>query len=132
TGGSPYNLNNSGGLKSDDGKVWVGGLALRIDEDGKGLEVLGHNFRNAYELALDSYGNMWQSDNDDQVVTCRTSFLMEGANAGYFSADGTRFWQADQRPGQATFNAHWHQEDPDVMPAGDNTGAGSPTGIVVY
>lgn len=132
TGGSPYNLENAGGLKSDDGKVWVGGLAMRIGEDGKGLEVLAHNFRNAYELALDSYGNMWQSDNDDQVVTCRTSWVMEGANAGYFSADGNRFWQADQRPGQSTFTAHWHQEDPGVMPAGDNTGAGSPTGMVFY
>jgi putative membrane-bound dehydrogenase-like protein len=132
TGGSPYNKENNGGQKSDDGKVWVGGLALRIGEDGKGLEVMAHNFRNAYELALDSYGNMWQSDNDDQVVTCRTTWVMEGGNAGYFSADGNRYWQADQRPGQSTFTAHWHQEDPGVMPAGDNTGAGSPTGMVVY
>lgn len=132
TGGSPYNKENTGGQKSDDGKIWVGGLAMRIGEDGKGLEVMAHNFRNAYELALDSYGNMWQSDNDDQVVTCRTSYVMEGGNAGYFSADGNRYWQADQRPGQSTFTAHWHQEDPGVMPAGDNTGAGSPTGMVVY
>lgn len=131
TGGSPYNKINKGGMISDDGKVWVGGLALRINPDGKGLKVMGHNFRNAYELALDSYGNMWQNDNDDQVVTCRTTFLMEGGNAGYFSADGTRFWQADRRPGQSTFTAHWHQDDPGVIPAGDNTGAGSPTGIVV-
>jgi len=132
TGGSPYNKENTGGQKSDDGKIWVGGLAMRIGEDGKGLEVMAHNFRNAYELALDSYGNMWQSDNDDQVVTCRTSYVMEGGNAGYFSADGNRYWQADQRPRQSTFTAHWHQEDPGVMPAGDNTGAGSPTGMVVY
>ncbi len=131
TGGSPYNKVNKGGMISDDGKVWVGGLALRIGADGMGLKVLGHNFRNAYELALDSYGNMWQNDNDDQVVTCRTTFLMEGGNAGYFSADGTRFWQADRRPGQSTFTAHWHQDDPGVIPAGDNSGAGSPTGIVV-
>ena len=27
--------------------------------------VLGHNFRNRYELALDSFGNIWQTDNDD-------------------------------------------------------------------
>ena len=30
TGGSPYNTKNQGNMKSDDGKVWVGGLALRI------------------------------------------------------------------------------------------------------
>ncbi len=132
TGGSPYNTQNSGNMKSDDGKVWVGGLALRINPDGKNMKVLGHNFRNAYELAVDSRGDLWQNDNDDQVVTCRTTWLMEGGNAGYFSADGTRYWQADQRPGQDVFTAHWHQDDPGVIPAGDRTGAGAPTGIVVY
>ncbi|HLL42114.1 MAG TPA: PVC-type heme-binding CxxCH protein, partial [Segetibacter sp.] len=130
-GGSPYNTKNEGNLKSDDGKVWVGGLTLRIKPDGAGLKVMGHNFRNSYETIPDSYGNLWQNDNDDQVVTCRTTWLMEGGNAGYFSTDGTRYWQADQRPGQDIFAAHWHQDDPGVMPAGDRSGAGAPTGIVL-
>ncbi len=131
-GGSPYNLDNVPGLTSDDGRRWVGGLALRMRPDGSGLTVLGHNFRNAYELTVDSYGNLWQNDNDDEVMTTRTTWLMEGGNAGYFSADGSRTWQADRRPGQDTFTAHWHQEDPGILPAGDRVGAGSPTGIVVY
>ncbi|MBA4849126.1 PVC-type heme-binding CxxCH protein [Emticicia sp. BO119] len=131
-GGTPYNKSNHGNQKSDDGRVWVGGLALRIDTEGKNLKVMGHNFRNSYEVGLDSYGNMWQNDNDDQVITCRVSYLMEGGNAGYFSADGTRFWQADRRPGQDMFTAHWHQDDPGVQPAIDNSGAGSPTGIAFY
>lgn len=132
TGGSPYNTKNQGDMKSDDGKVWVGGLALKIKPSGENLRVMAHNFRNAYELAIDSRGDMWQNDNDDQVVACRTTWLMEGGNAGYFSTDGTRYWQADQRPWQDVFTAHWHQEDPGVMPAGDNAGAGSPTGVVLY
>jgi len=132
TGGSPYNNKNEGNRRSDDGKVWVGGLALRIHPDGTGLKVMGHNFRNSYEVVPDSYGNLWQNDNDDQVVTCRTTWLMEGGNAGYFSTDGTRYWQADQRPGQEIFTAHWHQEDPGVMPAGDRSGAGAPTGVAFY
>jgi putative membrane-bound dehydrogenase-like protein len=103
-----------------------------VKPDGTRLKVMAHNFRNSYEVIPDSYGNLWQNDNDDQVVTCRTTWLMEGGNAGYFSSDGTRYWQADQRPGQEIFTAHWHQQDPGVMPAGDRTGAGSPTGIVVY
>ncbi|MVM29868.1 c-type cytochrome [Spirosoma sp. HMF4905] len=131
-GGTPYNKQNHGGQVSDDGRVWTGGMALRVNPDGSGLKVMAHNFRNNYETALDSYGNMWQNDNDDQVVACRTSWLMEGANAGYFSSDGTRYWQGDQRPGQPIPIAHWHQEDPGVMPAGDITGAGSPTGMVMY
>jgi putative membrane-bound dehydrogenase-like protein len=132
TGGSPYNLENKGNMKSDDGRVWVGGLALRIKPDGTGLKVMGHNFRNSYEVITDSYGNLWQNDNDDQVVACRTSWLMEGGNAGFFSTDGTRYWQADQRPWQEVYTAHWHQEDPGVMPAGDKTGAGSPTGVALH
>jgi putative membrane-bound dehydrogenase-like protein len=131
TGGSPYNLKNEGNQRSDDGKVWVGGLQLRMNPDGTRLKVLGHGFRNSYETYVDSYGDMWQNDNDDQVVTCRVAWLMEGGNTGYFSADGTRYWFADQRPGQDMFTAHWHQEDPGFIPAGDNTGAGSPTGVAV-
>lgn len=131
-GGTPYNQKNEPALVSDDNRIWVGGLALRIESDGSGLEVVGHNFRNAYELALDSYGNMWQNDNDDGVETCRTTWLMEGGNAGFFNSDGSRTWRADQKPGQDIFTTHWHQNDPGVIPAGDQTGAGSPTGVVVY
>ena len=131
TGGSPYNDKNEGNRRSDDGKVWVGGLALRVNPDGSGLKVMGHNFRNSYEVIPDSYGNLWQNDNDDGVVTCRTTWLMEGGNAGFFSSDGTRYWQADQRPGQNIFTAQWHQEDPGVMPVGDRSGAGAPTGVAM-
>ena len=60
------------------------------------------------------------------------SYVMEGGNAGYFSRDGTRNWQADRKPGQSIPSAHWHQEDPGVMPSGDIFGAGSPTGFLVY
>ena len=130
-GGTPYNNTNSPNRRSDDGRVWTGGLALRVNPDGTGLEVLAHNFRNSYEVFVDSYGDLWQNDNDDQVATCRTTWVMEGGNAGYFNATGERTWQADRRPGQSIEVAHWHQEDPGVMPAGDIYGAGSPTGVVV-
>lgn len=130
TGGSPYNLQNQGNQKSDDGKIWVGGLQLKMNADATGLKVLAHNFRNSFETYVDGMGDMWQNDNDDQVVTCRVSWLAEGGNAGFFSEDGTRYWSADHRPNQTMWQAHWHQNDPGVMPAGDNTGAGSPTGML--
>jgi putative membrane-bound dehydrogenase-like protein len=132
SGGTPYMKGNAGNQKSDDGRVWVGGLALEIAPDASQLKVMAHNFRNSYEVAMDSYGNMWQNDNDDQVIACRTSWLMEGSNAGYFSKDGTRYWQGDRRLDQDIFTAHWHQEDPGVLKVGDKTGAGSPTGVTVY
>ncbi len=131
TGGSPYNVENTPAMESDDGKIWTGGFAFRINPDGTGLEVLAHNFRNSYEVFVDSFGNLWQNDNDDEVATCRTSWVMEGSNAGFFSQTGERTWKADRRPGQNIEIAHWHQEDPGVMPSGDVYGSGSPTGVVL-
>ncbi|MHA4842776.1 PVC-type heme-binding CxxCH protein [Flavitalea antarctica] len=128
---SPYATKNQGGMKSDDGKIWTGGLVFRINPDGTGLEVVAHNFRNSYEVIMDSFGDFWQNDNDDEKAACRTSFILEGGNAGFFSATGERTWQADRRPGQTINQAHWHQEDPGVMPVGDIYGSGSPTGIAL-
>lgn len=132
TGGSPYNITNLPNMRSDDGHVWTGGLAMRTDPDGRHLTALAHNFRNSYEVAVDSFGDLWQNDNDDEVRACRTSWMMEGGNMGFFSADGTRTWRADQRPGQSIQTAQWHQDDPGVIPAGDIYGAGGPTGVAVY
>ncbi len=41
------------------------GMLFRCNPDGSKVECLAHNFRNNYEVAVDSYGTMWQSDNDD-------------------------------------------------------------------
>lgn len=57
---------------------------------------------------------------------------IDGANQGFASADGQRTWQSDQRPGQETSQAHWHQQDPGVLPAGEIYGTGAPTGMVRY
>ncbi|MEQ8765751.1 MAG: DUF1080 domain-containing protein [Planctomycetota bacterium] len=133
TGGGAEPADNKPGLVSDDGRVWVGGLVLSVGKDGKGLRVLGHNFRNNYEVAVDSFGNLFLADNDDDGNQgCRTVWVMEGGNFGYFSADGSRSWQADRRPGQESTRAQWHQDDPGVVPAGTINGAGGPTGVTVY
>jgi putative membrane-bound dehydrogenase-like protein len=132
TGGTPYNTANVPGRKSDDGRIYVGGLAMSIEPEGTGLAVFAHNFRNNYETCVDSFGDLFQNDNDDQVAACRTTWLMQYASAGYSSADGSRSWQADRRPGQSVPRAHWHQDDPGVIPMGDLYGAGSPTGMAVY
>src|SRR5206468_2539163 len=41
------------------------GMIFRMNPDGTGLETVAWNFRNNYEVALDSFGSMWQPDNDD-------------------------------------------------------------------
>lgn len=131
TMGSPYMLQNIAGHRSDDGNIWIGGFSVRMNSDGSGLKIVGNNYRNSYEQSINSFGDMYQSDNDDPPA-CRVSLIMEGGNAGFASADGLRSWQADKRPGQETPVAEWRQEDPGTMPAGDVYGGGSPTGVAFY
>ncbi len=119
------------GQPSDDGNVWVGGFSVRMNPDGTNARIVGHNYRNSYEQALTSFGDMFQSDNDDPPA-CRVAEVIEGGNAGFSSADGQRSWGADKRPGQDTPTAEWRQEDPGTMPSGDVYGGGSPTGVAFY
>jgi len=123
---------NKPGLVSDDGRVWTGGLVLAVDRSGEHLGVAAHNFRNNYEVALDAFGNLYQTDNDDGPPVSRTLWCMEGGNHGFFSEDGSRMWSADRRPGQTDSAAHWHSDDPGVVPAGCVQGSGGPTGLCVY
>ncbi len=117
--------------KSDDGHVYNGGVAMRMNPDGTNVEPIGHGFRNSYEQTITSFGDVFQNDNDDPPAS-RTSYLQEYGNFGFFSRDGTRHWSADRRPGQDTPTAEWRQEDPGTIPAGDIYGAGAPTGIAYY
>ena len=119
------------GLKSDDGHIYVGAVVLRVNPDGTGLRVVGHNMRNSYEETVTSFGDVFQNDNDDPPA-CRTTWLMEYGNLGFVSDDGTRKWQTERRPGQSAPIAEWRQEDPGTIPAGDVYGTGSPTGICFY
>jgi len=129
--GSPYMKQELGGLESDDGRVWIGGFTARMNPDGTNVTIIGHNYRNSYEQTVNSFGDLYQSDNDDPPA-CRVTPIMEGGNAGFASADGKRSWGADKRPGQDTPTAEWRQEDPGTMPAGDVYGGGSPTGVAFY
>lgn len=131
-GGTWYtDTRSAAGDASDDGNVWVGGFSVRMNPDGTNARIVGHNYRNSYEQALTSFGDMFQSDNDDPPA-CRVAEVMEGGNAGFSSADGQRSWGADRRPGQDVPTAEWRQEDPGTMPSGDVYGGGSPTGVAFY
>lgn len=119
------------GDASDDGNVWVGGFSVRMNPDGTNARIVGHNYRNSYEQSITSFGDLFQSDNDDPPA-CRVAEVIEGGNAGFSSADGKRSWGADKRPGQDVPTAEWRQEDPGTMPSGDVYGGGSPTGVAYY
>ena len=129
--GSFYSMQNISGRPSSDGQVYNGGVALRVNQDGTGMRPIGHNFRNSYEQAVSSLGDVFQNDNDDPPAS-RTAWLMEYGNMGFTSKNGLRRWGSDKMPGQTTQVAEWRQEDPGVVPAGDIYGGGSPTGIAFY
>ena len=96
--------------------------------------MLAHNFRNNYELAVDSFGGLWQSDNDDDGNRAvRINYLLEYGNYGYRDEMTGAGWQTPRTNLEKTIpEQHWHQNDPGVVPNLLVTGAGSPTGIVAY
>ena len=118
----------------DNGKPYYGGMIFRCDIDGSNFEVLAHNFRNNYEVAVDSYGRLWQSDNDDDGNKgVRINYILEYGNYGYRDELTGAGWRAE-RTGMSDKIPikHWHLNDPGVIPNLLQTGAGSPTGITIY
>jgi putative membrane-bound dehydrogenase-like protein len=117
-----------------DFKKYREGLLLRCDLDFTNVEVLGQNFRNNYEPTVDSYGTIWQSDNDDdgnQAV--RMNYVMENGNYGFSDELTGAGWRATRTNVEDSLQRrHWHQNDPGTVPNLIHTGAGSPTGLTVY
>ena len=111
--------------RSQPEPTYFGGVPLRMNEDGTELTVLAQNFRNPYETAIDSFGTLWQTDNDDDGnAWTRLNYVMEGGNFGH-RGPYLRSWQSDN-------STHWHEEIAGVAPGLLRLGAGSPTGLAVY
>ncbi|AMV30961.1 NPCBM/NEW2 domain protein [Pirellula sp. SH-Sr6A] len=131
--GNPI-LDRWGRKINDSGTPYRQGMVFRCNEDLSDMEVLGHNFRNNYEVAVDSFGSLWQSDNDDDGNRAtRINFVMEFGNYGYVDEATGAGWQAERTNWESEIpQRHWHLNDPGVVPTMLITGAGSPTGITVY
>jgi putative membrane-bound dehydrogenase-like protein len=145
-----FNFGNAGGqLKDKDGKAIIDlagneinsrgrpyrqGMIFRCNIDGSGVEVLAYNFRNCYEVAVDSFGTLWQSDNDDDGNrSVRINYVMEYGNYGFVDEMTGAGWEARRSNMEKEIpNRHWHQNDPGVIPNLLVTGAGAPTGILIY
>jgi len=127
-------ITDRAGNKVDDkGNPYHGGMVFRFDDDYE-FEVLGHNFRNNYEATVDSFGNVWQSDNDDDGnLAVRLNYIMAGGNYGYLDELTGERWRKS-RIGEHPHRGkrHWHQNDPGTVPNVVETGNGAPTGVAVY
>ncbi len=124
----------AGNEVNDQRKPYQQGMVFRCNLDGSQLETLGWNFRNNWEVAVDSFGTLWQSDNDDDGNRgVRINFVMEFGNYGYKDEMTGAGWQAERTNLEEEIPLrHWHLNDPGVVPNLLQTGAGSPTGICVY
>jgi putative membrane-bound dehydrogenase-like protein len=145
-----FNFGNSGNqIKDKDGKPIIDmagnevtasrnpyqeGMVFRCNLDGSQFETLGWNFRNNWMVTVDSYGSIWQSDNDDDGNKgVRINYVMEYGNYGYKDEKTGAGWQTPRTGLEETIpERHWHLNDPGVVPNVLLTGAGSPTGITVY
>jgi putative membrane-bound dehydrogenase-like protein len=115
-------------------KKYKQGMIFRCNPDGSQVQCLANNFRNNYEVAVDSYGTLWQSDNDDDGNRAvRINYVMEYGNYGYTDEMTGAGWRANRTNQEDSIPLqHWHLNDPGVVPNLLQTGAGSPTGIVSY
>ncbi|MEM1135333.1 MAG: PVC-type heme-binding CxxCH protein [Bacteroidota bacterium] len=123
-----------GNIVNNSGNPYRQGMLFRCKPDGSELEVLGHNFRNIYEVAVDSYGNIWQTDNDDDGnKAVRVNYIIEYGNYGYTDEMTGAGWR-NLRTGmhEEIPKRHWYQNSPGVIPNLLYTGAGSPSGLAVY
>ncbi|QDT05515.1 Cytochrome c [Rubripirellula lacrimiformis] len=94
------------------------GATLRVNRDGTELQILSSGHRNNYEAAVDSFGNVFGSDNDDDGNRgCRMYWVMAGGEYGYQHPDSSR---------------HWAEELPGIIPKLVGTGNGAPSGLIVY
>ncbi len=124
----------AGNVVNDSGKPYRQGMVFRCELDGSNFETLGWNFRNNYEVAVDSFGSLWQSDNDDDGNRgVRINFVMEFGNYGYVDEMTGAGWKVKRTNMEKTIpEQHWHLNDPGVVPNLLQTYQGSPTGICVY
>jgi putative membrane-bound dehydrogenase-like protein len=102
---------------------------LRTDLEGRHLEVLASNMRNPYEPTVDSFGNVFISDNDDDGnEQTRINYVLEGGNYGYWNEGSNNRRRGNRRLDRV----HWNTDRPGVMPTMLKTGFGSPTGLLFY
>jgi len=127
-------IDKAGNVVDDSINPYQQGMVFRCNLDGSDFETLGWNFRNNWEVCVDSFGTLWQSDNDDDGNRgTRINYVMEYGNYGYCDERTGAGWR-EARTGwhDEIPLRHWHLNDPGVMPNLLQTGAGSPTGICVY
>ena len=100
------------GEKSDDGHVWVGGTAYRMNPDGTNVEPIGHNFRNSYEQTVTSFGDVFQNDNDDPPASAHHLPASNTATSASPPSTVNALGAPIAVPASPSPTAEWRQDDP--------------------
>ena len=110
------------------------GVVFRCSQDFTKVEILAENFHNGFEVAVDSYGTMWQADQEEPGNGGdRVSYVMENGNFGYIDEMNGNSWRVNRTNLEDEIpRRHWHQNDPGVVPNLLQTGSGFPMGMTVY
>lgn len=99
-----------------------GGMVLRTDIEGKKVEIVAGGIRNAYDLAFNHDGDVFIHDSD---MEWDEGLVWHRPTRIYQVSPGSDFgWRSGW--------AKWPNYYPDCVPPILETGAGSPTGLVVY
>jgi hypothetical protein len=104
------------------GKKPPGGFVVRMDENGKDVELFGAGQRNTYDIAFNGDGELFGYDSDMEwdwgtpwYRPTRAFHVTSGADHGF--REGT---------------AKWPEYYQDSLPATVNIGVGCPTGVSIY
>ena len=99
-----------------------GGVVIRTNTEGEGVQIVAGGLRNAYDLAFNSEGELFTHDSDmesDEGTTWyRPTQVFHVVPGGEFG------WRSGW--------SKWPDYYVDAVPAIADTGRGSPTGAVVY
>jgi putative heme-binding domain-containing protein len=97
-----------------------GGYICKTDPDGKNIELFAGGFRNQYEIAFDTGGELFSFDSDMEwdmgtpwYMPTRINHVVEGGDYGWRSGSG-----------------RWPAYYADSLPASVDIGPGSPTGVL--
>ncbi len=97
-----------------------GGYVCKTDPDGKRVELFAGGFRNQYDIAFDSNGELFTYDSDMEwdmgspwYMPTRINHIVSGGDYGWRSGSG-----------------RWPSYYADSLPAAVDIGPGSPTGTV--
>ena len=123
--------NNVEGSDGSRATVLRTGAVFRCRPDGSKMTAFAQGFRNPYrDVAFDTMGNMFHSDNDNEdgskFTGCRLMHIAEGSDFGWRLRQGARCCVPDHVRG-AVFG-----ELPGKVPPLLKTGRGAPAGLLIY